>query len=355
MIDKVREIADLFKSIENKLSMAEYINDQEKYISLIKEHKKLAPISEKYDEYLKCSSSIEDLKSIIETGDDELVEMAEEELKVEMGRLESIRKELQILLLPKDDNDEKNVILEIRAGAGGEEAALFAYDLYRMSSMYASSVGWKTQLLDANDTELGGFEEVSVSVSGPGVYSKMKFESGVHRVQRVPETESQGRIQTSTVTVAVLPETEDVEIAINPEDITVETCKSSGAGGQHINKTESAIRIIHKPTGIVVGCQTERSQLQNKETAMKMLRAKLYDIEKTKRDAEISSNRKNQIGTGDRSERIRTYNYPQGRITDHRIGLTIYSLDSFMNGDINTMIEALISADTAEKLKGSDY
>jgi len=355
MIDKVREIADLFKSIENKLSMAEYINDQEKYIALIKEHKRLAPISEKYDEYLKCSSSIEDLRGIVEVGDDELVDMAEEELKIETGRLESIRKELQILLLPKDDNDEKNVILEIRAGAGGEEAALFAYDLYRMYSMYASSVGWKTQLLDSNDTELGGFKEVSVSVSGTGVYSKMKFESGVHRVQRVPETESQGRIQTSTVTVAVLPETEDVEVAINPEDITVETCKSSGAGGQHINKTESAIRIIHKPTGIVVGCQTERSQLQNKETAMKMLRAKLYDIEKTKRDAEISSNRKSQIGTGDRSERIRTYNYPQGRITDHRIGLTVYSLDSFMNGDINTMIEALISADTAEKLKGSDY
>lgn len=355
MIEKVREINDRYKSIEHKLQMPEYINDREQYLSLIKELNKLEPISKKYDEYLACVSAIDDARELISDGDAEVRQIAEEELKTETEHLEKIEYELKILLLPRDENDDKNVILEIRAGAGGEEAALFVYDLYRMYSMYAASVGWKFQMLDANETELGGFKEVSVSVSGAGVYSKLKFESGVHRVQRVPETESQGRIQTSTVTVAVLPETEDVDIVINPDDITVETCKSSGAGGQHINKTESAIRIIHKPTGIVVGCQTERSQLQNKETAMKMLRAKLYDIEKTRRDSEIASSRKSQVGTGDRSERIRTYNYPQGRITDHRIGMTLYSLDSFMNGDISGMIDALISADTAEKLKNGIF
>ena len=351
MIEKVREISDRFKSIVNKMSMPEYINDRAQYLELIKEHNKLKPLADKYDEYLRCVAAIEEAKELISSDDAEISQMAREELDAETAHLEKIEYEMKVLLLPKDESDDKNVILEIRAGAGGEEAALFAYNLYRMYSMYSASLGWDFRLLDSNDTELGGFKEVSVSVSGTGVYSKLKFESGVHRVQRVPETESQGRIQTSTVTVAVLPETDDVEIQINPDDITVETCKSSGAGGQHINKTESAIRIIHKPTGIVVGCQTERSQLQNKETAMKMLRAKLYDIEKTKRENEISSSRKSQVGTGDRSERIRTYNYPQGRITDHRIGLTLYSLDDFMNGNISQMIDALISADTAEKLK----
>ena len=355
MIERVREIKDRFESIEHKLQMPEYINDREQYLALIKEHNKLQPISQKYDEFIKCRSLLEDAYELAADGDAEIRKMADEEIKSLSETLQNLEYELKVMLLPKDENDEKNVILEIRAGAGGEEAALFVYDLYRMYSMYASSVGWKFQMLDANETELGGFKEVSVSITGAGVYSKLKFESGVHRVQRVPETESQGRIQTSTVTVAVLPETEDVGIVINPEDITVETCKSSGAGGQHINKTESAIRIIHKPTGIVVGCQTERSQLQNKETAMKMLRAKLYDIEKTKRDSEIASSRKSQVGTGDRSERIRTYNYPQGRITDHRIGLTVYSLDSFMNGDISAMIDALISADTAEKMKNGIF
>lgn len=351
MIDRVREIKDRFDSIEHKLQMPEYINDREQYLELIKEHNKLRPLAEKYDEYVACRKAIEEAKEMLSDSDAELRKMAEDEIKSESERLSQLEYDISVLLLPKDENDDKNVILEIRAGAGGEEAALFVYDLYRMYSMFASSVGWKFQMLDANETELGGFKEVTVSVTGTGVYSKLKYESGVHRVQRVPETESQGRIQTSTVTVAVLPETEDVDIVINPEDITVETCKSSGAGGQHINKTESAIRIIHKPTGIVVGCQTERSQLQNKETAMKMLRAKLYDIEKTKRDSEIAENRKSQVGTGDRSERIRTYNYPQGRITDHRIGMTIYDLESFMNGNIASIIDALISADTAEKLK----
>lgn len=351
MINRVREIKDRFDSIEHKLQMPEYINDREQYLELIKEHNKLRPLAEKYDEYVACRKAIEEAEEMLSDSDAELRKMAEDEIKSESERLSQLEYDISVLLLPKDENDDKNVILEIRAGAGGEEAALFVYDLYRMYSMFASSVGWKFQMLDANETELGGFKEVTVSVTGTGVYSKLKYESGVHRVQRVPETESQGRIQTSTVTVAVLPETEDVDIVINPEDITVETCKSSGAGGQHINKTESAIRIIHKPTGIVVGCQTERSQLQNKETAMKMLRAKLYDMEKTKRDSEIAENRKSQVGTGDRSERIRTYNYPQGRITDHRIGMTIYDLESFMNGNIASVIDALISADTAEKLK----
>lgn len=351
MIEKVREIYDRFKSIENKLSMPQYINDQNAYLSLIKEHNKLLPLAEKFDEYISCKACVDESKELENSDDEEIRQLAKEELLAQFEKLSSIEEELRILLLPKDENDDKNVILEIRAGAGGEEAALFAYDLYRMYSMFSDSCGWKFQLLDFNDTELGGFKEVSVRIQGNGVYSKMKFESGVHRVQRVPKTESQGRIQTSTVTVAVLPETEDIEIEINPDDLIVETCKSSGAGGQHINKTESAIRIIHKPSGIVVGCQTERSQLQNKETAMKMLRAKLYDIEKAKRDTELASNRKSQVGTGDRSEKIRTYNYPQSRVTDHRIGLTIYTLDNFMNGNIGGMTDALSAADIAEKLK----
>lgn len=351
MIEKVREIYDRFKSIENKLSMPQYINDQSVYLSLIKEHNKLLPLAEKYDEYISCKASVDESMELESSEDDEIRQLAHEEWLIQSERLAAIEEELKILLLPKDENDDKNVILEIRAGAGGEEAALFAYDLYRMYSMFSDSSGWQFQLLDFNETELGGFKEVSVRIQGGGVYSKMKFESGVHRVQRVPKTESQGRIQTSTVTVAVLPETEDIEIEINQDDLIVETCKSSGAGGQHINKTESAIRIIHKPSGIVVGCQTERSQLQNKETAMKMLRAKLYDIEKTKRDTELASNRKSQVGTGDRSEKIRTYNYPQSRVTDHRIGLTVYTLDTFMNGNIGSMIDALAAADIAEKLK----
>ena len=246
------------------------------------------------------------------------------------------------------------MIVEIRGGAGGEESALFAYDLYRMYSMYAAASGWKTELLSLNETGLGGFKEVSFSVDGDGAYSKLKFESGVHRVQRVPQTESQGRIHTSTVTVAVLPEVEEVEVDINPADLEIETCKSSGAGGQHINKTESAIRILHKPSGIVVECQEERSQFKNKDKAMKLLRAKLYDVEKTKRDTEIADERRRQVGTGDRSERIRTYNFPQGRVTDHRIGLTLYTLDTFMNGKIDAVVGALISADTAERLGKGD-
>ena len=261
--------------------------------------------------------------------------------------------EMQILLLPKDPNDDKNVIMEIRAGAGGEEAALFAATLYRMYSMYAESMRWKTELMSVGETELGGYREISFMVMADGAYSKLKFESGVHRVQRVPETETQGRIHTSTVTVAVLPEVEDIEIEIRPEDLQVETCKSSGAGGQHVNKTESAIRIFHKPSGLVVECQEERSQFKNRDKAMKMLRAKLYDIEKTKQDNAIASERKSQVGTGDRSQKIRTYNFPQSRVTDHRIGFTTHNFDGFLDGDIDEMIRALVAADTAEKLKGN--
>ena len=284
----------------------------------------------------------------------ELREMIVEELKDTRAKMDVLLDELKILLLPRDENDDKNVMVEIRSGAGGEEAALFAGVLYRMYTMYAENAGFKTSLMSANETELGGFKEITFMIEGDGAYSRFKFESGVHRVQRVPETESQGRIQTSTATVAVLPEAEDVEVEINPADIIIESCKSSGAGGQHINKTESAVRLTHKPTGIVIECQEERSQFKNKDKALKMLKTKLYDIKQREQNEKIASDRKSQVGTGDRSERIRTYNYPQGRITDHRIGLTLFSLDSFLNGNIGDMIDALITADTAEKLKATE-
>ena len=350
MFDKLLEIESRFEQIEASFSVPEIAGDADRFREMMKEHKKLLPIVEKFREYKKAKNAEEEALMLLESGDKELRELAEEELSEAKTAIVSCEKELQVLLLPRDPNDDKNVIVEIRGGAGGEESALFAYDLYRMYSMYAAAAGWKTELLSLNETELGGFKEVSFSVDGDGAYSKLKFESGVHRVQRVPQTESQGRIHTSTVTVAVLPEVEDVEVEINPADLEIETCKSSGAGGQHINKTESAIRIIHKPSGIVVECQEERSQFKNRDKAMKLLRARLYDIEKTKRDSEIADERRRQVGTGDRSERIRTYNFPQGRVTDHRIGLTLYTLDTFMNGRIDTVVNALISADTAAKL-----
>ena len=269
-------------------------------------------------------------------------------------KLPKLEEEIKILLIPKDKDDDKNVICEIRAGAGGEEAALFAGTLFRMYSMYAEKKHWKLEILNENETGLGGYKEISFMITGKGAYSRLKFESGVHRVQRVPDTEASGRIHTSTVTVAVLPVVEDVEIEINPADIKMEVFRSSGAGGQHINKTSSAVRLIHEPTGIVVECQTERSQFQNKDNAMKMLKTKLYDMEKQKQDSEIRNARKSQVGSGDRSEKIRTYNYPQGRITDHRIGLSIYQMDDFLNGNLDEMIDNLIAADTAEKLKGEE-
>ena len=309
---------------------------------------------EKYREYKEAQKNEKEAEELLASeSDPEMLELASEELKNSKEDLERLENELKVLLLPKDPNDDKNVVVEIRAGVGGDEAALFAGVLYRMYTMYADSKKFKTELISANETGLGGFKEITFMVTGNGAYSRFKFESGVHRVQRVPETEASGRIHTSTATVAVLPEAEEVEVEINPNDLEIETIKSSGAGGQHINKTESAIRLYHKPTGIVIECQDERSQFKNKDKAMKLLRAKLYDMKQREQSEKIAGERRTQVGTGDRNERIRTYNYPQGRITDHRIGYTVYSLESFLNGNIDGMIDALITADTAEKLKGS--
>ncbi len=355
MINKLKDAELRFVSIEEELALPETVTDKEKYKSLMREYKQLTPVIEKYREYKDIENQKNDALELSEeqSGDAEMRELARAEYEELKQRLESVTDELKILLLPKDENDDKNVVVEIRAGAGGEEAALFAYVLYRMYNMYAQSAGFKCELLGCNETELGGFKEVSFTVIGEGAYSRLKFESGVHRVQRVPETESQGRIQTSTATVAVLPEAEDVEIEVKDSDLIIESCKSSGAGGQHVNKTESAVRLTHKPTGIVIECQNERSQFQNKEKAIKLLKTKLYDMKLTEQNEKIASERRSQVGTGDRSERIRTYNYPQGRVSDHRIGLTLYSLEAFLNGDIGAMIDALITADTAEKLKGT--
>lgn len=359
MTDFVSRLADTEqKYIKLEFELAnnqELLCDAKKYAAAIKEYHSLTPLIEKLREHKKAISDIEDAEFLIDESDDpEMKEMAQDELKDAKERLERTREELSYLLLPRDPNDDKNVIVEIRAGAGGEEAALFAAVLFRMYSMYAQSAGFKLAVINENETQLGGYKEIIFSLTGDGAYSRFKFESGVHRVQRVPETESQGRIQTSTATVAVLPEVEDVEIEIKESDLIYESCKSSGAGGQHINKTESAVRLTHKPTGIVIECQQERSQFKNKDTALKMLKAKLYDIKQREQSEKIASDRKSQVGSGDRSEKIRTYNYPQSRITDHRIGLTIYSLDSFLNGNIDDMINALIAADTAAKLAAEE-
>ena len=352
MLEKLKAAEEKYVSIEAELASPDIFSNQEKYTALLKEYKTLTPIIETYRAYKKSASELEDVKEMLEGSlDGEMRSLFQNELKDLQKKCEELLEELKMLLLPRDPNDEKNVMVEIRGGAGGEEAALFAGVLFRMYSMYAESVGFKCSVMNANETELGGYKEITFMIEGDGAYSRFKFESGVHRVQRVPETESQGRIQTSTATVAVLPEVEDVEIEINPQDLIFESCKSSGAGGQHINKTESAVRLTHKPTGIVIECQEERSQFKNKDKALKMLRTKLYDIKQTEQSEKIASERRSQVGTGDRSERIRTYNYPQGRVTDHRIGLTLYSLESFVNGNIGEMIDALITADTAEKLK----
>ena len=354
MFDKLLEAENRFNEIEKSLEDQETVSNQQLFTSLMKEYKSLTPIIEKYREYKKTQSDMEGAKILMEEETGEMYEIAVEEYKDCKAKIEGIEEELKILLIPKDPNDDKNVVVEIRAGAGGEEAALFAYDLYRMYSMYAQANNFKFELTNANETGLKGFKEVTFMISGEGAYSRFKFESGVHRVQRVPETESQGRVQTSTATVAVLPEAEDVEVELNMGDVIVETCKSSGAGGQHVNKTESAIRLIHKPTGIVVECQDERSQFKNKDKAFKILRTKLYDIKVREQNDKIASERKSQVGTGDRSEKIRTYNYQQSRVTDHRIGYTIYSLEAFLNGDIGEMLEKLATADAAEKLKGGN-
>ena len=318
----------------------------------MKEHASIEDVVLKFREYKKVKQSMEEAVELLH--DPEMKELAEAEYYDAKEQLPKLEEELKFLLIPKDPDDDKNIICEIRAGAGGEEAALFAGTLFRMYSMYAEKKHWKLEVLNENETGLGGYKEISFMITGKGVYSRLKFESGVHRVQRVPDTESSGRIHTSTATVAVLPVVEDVEIEINPADIKMEVFRSSGAGGQHINKTSSAVRLIHEPTGIVVECQTERSQFQNRDNAMRMLRTKLYEIEKQKQDSEISNARKSQVGSGDRSEKIRTYNYPQGRITDHRIGMSIYQMENFLNGDLDEMIDNLIAADRAEKLKGED-
>lgn len=355
MIERLKEADIRFTKIEKDLALPETMSDMEAYTKLMKEYKTLAPLIEKYREYRKTEADIEGAYELMNSETDpEMKSLAEEEYYGGKDALVKIEEELKIMLLPKDPNDEKNVIVEIRAGAGGDEAALFAGVLYRMYTMYADSMKFKTELVNCNETGLGGFREITFMISGEGAYSRYKYESGVHRVQRVPETESSGRIHTSTATVAVLPEVEDVEVEINQSDLIIETIKSSGAGGQHINKTESAIRMIHKPTGIVVECQDERSQFKNRDKALKILRTKLYDMKLKEQNDKIASERKSQVGTGDRSERIRTYNYPQGRVTDHRISLTMHSLESFLNGDIDEMIDALATADAAAKLSNTE-
>lgn len=344
-----------YAEIEMRLSDPAVSGKTEIYRSLLKEYGDLTPLVEAYRSFKAASEEFVHACHLAEDkdADEELRALAREEADTQKDRTKLLEEQLEELLLPKDPNDGKDVIIEIRGCAGGEEAALFAADLYRMYSMFAAQSGFRTELLFANETELGGYKEIDFQVTGNGVYSRFKFESGVHRVQRVPTTESQGKIQTSTATVAVLPVAEEVEVALNPADIVMETCKSSGAGGQHINKTESAVRLTHLPTGIVVECQEERSQYKNRDKAMKMLRARLYAIKNKEQSDRIAAERKNQVGTGDRSERIRTYNFPQGRVTDHRIGLTVYTLDKFMNGDIGGMLDALRRAEY-EKLASAE-
>ena len=354
IIKKLITIDERYREIEQMLTLPEVISNNKEYSKLIKEYKYLEPIVDKFREYKDAEKNLTDSEEMMRDTelDVELRELAEEEYKCAKALIEEIDGELRILLMPRDPNDSRNVIVEIRQGAGGEEAALFGADLYRMYTMYASKKGFRTEVANLNDTELGGIKEITFNVIGDGAYSKFKFESGVHRVQRIPVTESNGRIQTSTVTVAVLAEADDVEVEVNPADIKFESCKSSGAGGQHINKTESAVRLTHKPTGIVIECDQERSQLQNKEKALKLLYTKLYDMKLRAQEEEIASTRKSQVGSGDRSEKIRTYNFPQSRVTDHRINKTIYSLDTFLDGDMDSIVDELIAADTAERLKG---
>ncbi len=356
MLGRLENIEKRYLEINSELCDQNVLSDQNRYRALMKELKNLTPIVEKYREYKKENQNLNEAKTILSdsSADKELKEMAESEMESAKENLEKISEQLKVLLLPKDPNDDRNVIIEIRGGAGGEEAALFAGVLFRMYNMYAQNRRWKVEILNANETQLGGYKEISFMISGEGAYSRFKFESGVHRVQRVPDTEAQGRVHTSTVTVAVLPEAEDVEIEINPADLQIDTYRAGGAGGQHVNKTESAIRITHIPTGVVVECQDERSQYKNKDKAMKVLKSRLLEAKIREQESAVAQERRSQVGTGDRSERIRTYNYPQSRITDHRIGLTLYRLEDVLNGDLDEIIDALITADRAAKLAGNE-
>ena len=352
MFEKLETVEKRYEELTKLISDPEVIAKQSEWQQYMKEHAEIADIVAKYREYKKAKQAMDEAEEMMQ--DPEMKELAEMEYYDNKEKLPVLEEELKVLLIPKDKDDDKNIICEIRGGAGGEEAALFAGTLFRMYSMYAEKKHWKLEVLNENETGLGGYKEISFMITGKGVYSRLKFERGVHRVQRVPDTESSGRIHTSTATVAVLPVVEDVEIDINPADVRMEVFRASGAGGQHVNKTSSAVRLIHEPTGIVAECQTERSQLQNREYAMRLLKSRIYDQEKQKQDAELASERKSQVGSGDRSEKIRTYNYPQGRITDHRIGLSIYQFEDFLNGNLDEMIDSLIAADRAERLKGEE-
>lgn len=353
MLDKLSALIARFDEVEARLSAPDLYDDPAAAAKLLKEQRRLAPIVEVIRAREQALQTIEDAQELMRE-DPEMRDFAQEELSEAQERADKLEQELKILLLPRDPNDDKNIIVEIRGGAGGEESALFAHSLHRMYNMYAEKHGWTTEILSINETELGGCKEVVFQIAGDGVYSRLKFESGVHRVQRVPETESQGRIHTSTVTVAVLPEAEEVDFEINPTDLKIDTFRASGAGGQHINKTESAIRITHTPTGTVVECQDERSQHKNRDKAMRVLRTRLYEAECEKQNAAIAAERRAQVGTGDRSERIRTYNFPENRVSDHRIKLTIYKLSQFLDGDMDEVLDALITADTAQKLQAQN-
>ena len=351
MLDKLKDLDLRYEDLESQLGDPRVYGDAEKLRQVNRELKELLPVVETYRAYQAADSRRREAEELLH--DPEMKEMAQAELAEAKEELEQLKEKLTILLLPRDPNDSRNVILEIRGGVGGEESALFAHSLFRMYSMYAAKMGWSIELMNLNETELGGVKEADFIVSGRGAYSRLKYESGVHRVQRVPETESGGRVHTSTATVAVLPEMEEVDVQINPADIEMQVYRSSGAGGQHINKTSSAVRLIHKPTGIVVACQEERSQIQNREKCMRMLASKLYEMEQERLDSEVTGLRRSQVGTGMRNERIRTYNFPQGRVTDHRVGLTLYRIDAIMDGDLDEIINALATADQAEKLKNA--